>query len=85
MIYYHVSDKFDRLQLFAGFQVISVNHQITSKKKIMNAMKQARTIIFLLVAFFIAQRICSSLKSDTNAECNQNDISDNPESGILYP
>ena len=40
-------------------------------------MKQARTIIFLLVVFFIAQRICSSLKSDTNAEWNQNDMSDN--------
>jgi hypothetical protein len=40
----------------AGFQVISVNHQITSKKKIMAAIKQARTIIFLLVVFFISQR-----------------------------
>ena len=40
----------------AGFQAISVNHQITSKKKIMAAIKQARTIIFLLVVFFISQR-----------------------------
>ena len=40
----------------AGFQVISVNYQITSKKKMMAAIKQARTIIFLLVVFFISQR-----------------------------
>ena len=51
----------------------------------MNAIKQARIIIFLLVVFFIAQRTFSSLKSDTNAEYSQNDNSDNPESGILYP
>ena len=69
----------------ADFQIISVNHQITSKKKMMNAIKQARIIIFLLVVFFIAQRTFSSLKSDTNAEYSQNDNSDNPESGILYP
>jgi len=43
----------------AYFQVISVNHQITSKKKMITTIKQARTIIFLLVVFFIAQRICS--------------------------
>ncbi len=51
----------------------------------MNTMKQARTIIFLLVVFFIAQSIFSSLKSDTNAECSQNDILDIPESCILHP
>ena len=38
----------------------------------MTAIKQAITIIFVLVVFFIAQIICSSLKSDTNAEYNQN-------------
>jgi len=34
----------------------------------MAAIKQTRAIIFVLVVFFIAQIICSSLKSDTNAE-----------------
>ncbi len=47
------------LPFLADFQVISINHQITSKKKMITTIKQARTIIFLLVVFFIAQRICS--------------------------
>jgi len=48
----------------------------------MAAIKQTRAIIFVLVVFFIAQIIFSSLKSDTNAEYNQNYILDNTR--IMY-
>ena len=51
----------------------------------MATMKQTRAIIFVLVVFFIAQIICSSLKSDTNAEYNQNYMLDNTRIRYFIP